>query len=141
MKLGLAPVYFPDIFLTTMQSSTFWETTVEVCKSIDDEFSRHGTPCVFVLLPSHYQIDEHVFSSYVKSLNVDTALVDLEQPNRILQELFESSSLLLVDPLEHLRAKASTGIALYGNIDSHLNAEGHRVVADYIVPTIKPEID
>ena len=77
----------------------------------------------------------------MKSLNVDTALVDLEQPNRILQELFESSSLLLVDPLEHLRAKASTGIALYGSIDSHLNAEGHRVVADYIVPTIKPEID
>jgi len=141
VKAGLAPVYFPDIFLTTMQSSACWETTVEVCKSIQVEFSRHGTPCIFVLLPSHYQIDEQVFDSYVKSLNVDTALVDLEQPNKMLQELFESPALLLVDPLEYMRAKASTGTALYGTIDSHLNAEGHKVVADYMVPIVSPGIE
>jgi hypothetical protein len=72
---------------------------------------------------------------------VDTALVDLEQPNKILRELVESSSLLLVDPLEHMRAKANTGIALYGTVDSHLNAEGHKVIADYMVPIISPGIE
>ena len=141
VKAGLAPVYFPDIFLTTMRSSACWETTIEVCESIRDEFARHGTTCIFALLPTHYQIDEHVFNSYVKSLNIDEALVDLEQPNNKLRNLFDSSSLVLVDPLEHMRATADKGATLYGSIDSHLNAKGHRVVADYMVPIVKSEIE
>jgi hypothetical protein len=140
MKLGLSPYYFPDVFMTETRSSACWSTTAEVCRSIHDEFSRHGTPCFFVLLPPDYQTDERIFHSYMKSLNVDVASVDLEQPNRILQRLCKASSLLLIDPLEHMRAKTKTGVTMYGYIDSHLNAQGHRVVAEYLVPIIRPMI-
>lgn len=137
MKLGLSAYYFPNIFSTKMQSSVCWETTVEVCKSIHDEFSSNGIPCFFVLLPSDYQIDTRIFNSYMKSFKIDATSVDLEQPNKILRRLFESSSLLLVDPLDNMREKAKTGINMYGYIDSHLNADGHKVVAEYIVPIIR----
>lgn len=135
MKLGLSAYYLPSIFATGMRQSPCWETTASVCKAIHYEFSRNGTPCFFVLLPADYQVDTNVFYAYTKSFNIDVTTVDLEQPNKLLKTLFES--VLLVDPLEYMRAKANTGIKMYGTIDSHLNVSGHKIVAEYITPVIE----
>lgn len=54
-----------------------------------------------------------------------------------MKALFESDSLLLVDPLEYMREKAKTGIKMFGTIDSHLNVSGHKIVAEYITPVIE----
>lgn len=137
MKWGLSPYYIPEVLTSKMQTSTCWATTTEICKSIRDEFARFSTPCFFVLIPIDFQTDVRIFDAYVKSLDVDTTLVDLEQPQAILHGLFAASSLSLVDPLEEMRAQVKAGKQLYGFIDSHLNKEGHKALAEYIEPQIK----
>lgn len=137
MKWGLSPYYIPEVVTTRMQTSSCWATTTEICKSIRDEFARFSTPCFFVLIPIDFQTDVRIFDAYVKSLDVDTTLVDLEQPQAILHGLFAASSLSLVDPLEEMRAQVKAGKQLYGFIDSHLNKEGHKALAEYIEPQIK----
>lgn len=136
MRMGLSPSTIRDVFKTKMQLSTNWKTTFEICKSINEVFSRQGTKCLFVLLPANYQVDPDVFNSYIKATRIDKASVDLEQPNKEIGKLFNSSSLVFVDSLPYMRSKLNTGQQMYGTIDSHFSPEGHKVVAEYIAPII-----
>jgi len=137
MKWGLSPYYIPEVFKTAMQPSTCWQTTTGICAAIKDEFVCYSTPCFFVFLPTDFQTDVKIFNAYIKSLSVDTTTVDLEQPQKTLGRLFMDSALTFADPLEYMRARVKQGEHLYGFIDSHLNKEGHKVVAEFIEPTIR----
>ncbi|HPG39442.1 MAG TPA: hypothetical protein PLP19_00735 [bacterium] len=137
MKWGLSPYYIPEVFKTAMQPSTCWQTTTGICAAIKDEFDCYNTPCFFVFLPTDFQTDVKIFNAYIKSLSVDTTTVDLDQPQNKLGRLFADSALTFADPLDYMRDRVNQGEHLYGFIDSHLNEEGHKVVAEFIEPTIR----
>lgn len=137
IKMGLSAYYFPRNFALEMRESPCWDVTADICKSISDEFNGRGIPCLFVLLPTDYQVNREIFDRYARSFDIDTASVDLYQPNRLLKHSFASRSLTLIDPIEHLRRKAEAGTTLYGFIDSHFNEHGHEAVAAYITPLIE----
>lgn len=137
IKLDLSPYYFPGVFMRDTPQFNRWEITAEICKSIHDEFSANNVPCLFVLLPPDYQVDGEMFHRYAESFGIDEASTDLDQPNRLLKESFESKSLMLVDPLEYMRGKAAAGLSMYGLVDNHFNENGHQAVADYIMPVVE----
>jgi lysophospholipase L1-like esterase len=136
-RLGLTAAYFPPVFKKELRESQRWDTTAEVCKTIDEEFKKHNTPVFFVLIPTNYQVHDDIFYKYIKSFNIDRESVDLSQPNTLLKEKFELLSLELVDPLEYMRKKAKEKEKMYGLVDKHFNAKGHHVLARYLIPYIE----
>ena len=92
---------------------------------------------LFVVIPTPYQVYEDVFERYVGSFNIHRASVDLYQPNRLLAVAFELNGLKLLDPIELMRERSVQAARLYGQIDGHLSAEGHRVLAEYVLPEVE----
>jgi hypothetical protein len=134
-QFGLTASYFPNIFQRSNEPADWWAITAETAKAIGNVFSDHGVPVTFVLIPSKYQVYEDVFYRYVQGFGIDVETVDLEQPNRLLKQEFRARDLVLMDLLEALRQHS--GGRLYGSIDSHLNADGHRFIASYLRPHVE----
>ena len=71
------------------------------------------------------------------ALNIDPALIDLDQPSRYLKAELESQGLTIIDATESLRAAHTAGeVDLYGRVDVHFGVNGHRHVADLLFPII-----
>jgi len=117
-----------------------WRITTEICEEIQNEFSRRGTPVFFVLLPTMMQVYEDVLRQYINGLSIDPRLIDSHQPNRMMKLHFETSGLLLVDPLEYMSLKAKSGYQMHGSGDRHFNKNGHQIVTEYIEPIIESYI-
>lgn len=134
-KLGLtARQRIPDLFVKSHASSPCWQVTADICKDIEQEFARHGTPVLFVLLPADYQVHERTFQEYVESFGTDPQSVDLTQPNVRLRQEFAARGLRLLDPLPDLRQQAERGGRIYPKFDMHFNENGHRVVSEFLAP-------
>jgi hypothetical protein len=111
--------------------------TVDILADIATTADRYDVPVLFVLLPTTYQINEAEFEWYKTAFELDPTTVDLDQPTRLLQTGLEERNLPVFDTTEVLRAAHRQGIDdLYGRIDSHLGRNGHRVVADYLLPHV-----
>jgi hypothetical protein len=136
-KLGLTPMYFPAVFKISEEASDRWDVSTAICRDIYEEFRRRGAGTLFVLIPAPYQVDQAAFARYVEAFNIDVASVDLELPNKLLARRFSEASLRLVDPLPQMRLRHEAGVQLYGVVDRHLNAEGHRVLAETLLPVVK----
>lgn len=141
MKLGLSMAFFPSEHDRDQVGAARWEVTASVLEEIDVVARKAGSTAIFVLIPSNFQVHPAIFESYASGFDIDTALVDLEQPNRIMRELLHRRGLHVVDPLESLRAEGASGPLLYGLIDTHLTARGHAVIARDLVPVIAAAID
>jgi hypothetical protein len=89
-----------------------------------------------VLIPTDFQVDKPTFDGYVSGFGIDPATVDLDQPTRRLLEEFAERKLQVVDALPKFRELSATGNVLYGDIDPHLSAAGHRALADLLLPEV-----
>lgn len=133
MKLGLSAAYFPPQFTIAQADSPHWLATAEIGREIADLAAEKGTPTVFLLIPTAYQVDEQVFHEYSKGFDIDPAQVDLEQPNRLLGGALTALDLITLDALAPLRrAHEYAEEPLYGRVDTHFSPGGHRVVAEYL---------
>lgn len=135
-KIGLSSNYFPVVFRKRFQDHSSWATTIQICKKIEQAFAKNDVPVSFVLIPTTYQVNPEVQLDYLNAFDVNADSVDMEQPNRILAQLFAKDSLTLFDPLSFFKEKTSNGIALYGSIDAHFNEEGHNAMAEYLMPML-----
>jgi hypothetical protein len=82
-------------------------------------------------------VDRTLFEAHVELLGVDPDAVDLEQPSRLLLEQLGARQLAAVDATPALRAAWRAGErGLYGRVDTHLEPEGHRVVAELLEPRL-----
>ncbi|MEP7353423.1 MAG: hypothetical protein ABI824_09365 [Acidobacteriota bacterium] len=134
--LGLTASYFPPVFLLTDQSSSRWDVTTTICRSIAEEFASHKVPVIFVLVPTPYQVDKDTFETYRRAFKIDPKSVDLEQPNKLMNTRLRQANLTVLDPLEEMRKVEDQGQELYGSFDSHLNANGHKELAKLLMPFI-----
>jgi lysophospholipase L1-like esterase len=130
-------MYFPAVFELSEAASDRWEVSTAICRDIQAEFAKHDARVLFVLIPAPYQVDQAAFAKYVEAFNIDVSSVDLELPNRLLAQRFLDASLRLVDPLAEMRLRQQAGTRLYGSVDRHLNAEGHSVLAEILLPVIE----
>ena len=137
-RVGLAAdSYFPPVYKISEKNSERWEVTTEICEEIQQVFARHMTPVFFVILPAPFQINVDSFYESLDIYDIISDSVDIDQPNTIMRDMFQSESLHLEDPLMHMRKIAEEGRLMYGEVDGHFNAYGHEVVAEYIIDEIE----
>jgi len=141
MKMGLSAAYFPDQFRTREAESSRWAVTADICRGIADLADSYGVPIIFMLLPTSYQVDADAFDGYLRGFDIDSAGVDLDQPNRLLGHALEARGLTVLDPVDALRREHGRGVRLYGRVDTHFNANGHRVVERFIEPSVGSFLD
>jgi hypothetical protein len=134
MKTGVSPLYFPQEFRKSEATSQRWALTADICREISEEAAKHGAKALFVLIPADFQVDEVKFNAYVTGFGIDTATVDLDQPTRLLAQELGSRGLNVVDPLPQFRALYKSGKRLYGTVDQHLSAEGHKALVESVAP-------
>ncbi|MBU0518328.1 hypothetical protein KJ564_05250 [bacterium] len=138
--LGYTNRAIPDVFWVENRDFDKWEINAQICLSIAEKFKKYEIPVVYILIPTVFQCNTKFFDNHIQSSNISPAAVDLYQPNRILAEKLAERNLLLIDPLESLQEKEEAGIVVNGMIDRHLNEAGHRVLAEFIYPTIVDQL-
>ncbi len=136
-RLGLSANYFPPIFQLEEVSSDRWDVTTTICQRIEQEFRSRGIPVLFVLIPAPYQVDAARFEAYTKAFQIDSQAVDLDMPGKLLGRRFQAHGLQLLDPLNSMRERKQLGQDLYGEVDGHLNAKGHEVLAELLLPEVQ----
>ena len=139
-KMSLSSAYFPFVFYKKYKDHPSWEVTARICKKIERQFAENNVPVDFVLIPTTYQVNPRVMEEYMNAFDINTDSVDMEQPNRILGELFMKDSMTLHDPLSFFRRKTEEGIALYGTIDAHFNENGHEATAEFLMPILSEHL-
>jgi len=136
MRFGLTYLYVPEEILRANADKPRWQITADVMRDIDALGRSHGVPVLFVLIPGNYEVEPDVFRKYLKGFDIDSASVDLEQPNRLLASRLAPLSLRTIDLLQPLREQAAKGKRLYGRVDVHFSPEGNDAVTRTIEPTV-----
>lgn len=136
MQLGVAPMEFPSHFYTSDASGERWAVTAELLADIDDQARQTGAASLTVMVPTPFQVDSASFMQYVRGYGIDPATVDLDQPNRRLQQELEARGLQFYDPLPAFRAAHESGIRLHGRVDPHPTPEGHRILVAGLTPIV-----
>jgi len=138
-KLGLTRMVMPATLLTANRNSTMWDVTAKACKRIEEEFARHRTPVLFVLLPARYEAHDHLFREHLRVFDIPDESADIDQGRRKLMAAMEHEGLSVVDALPCLRNAAETtpGKEVYSPVYQHLNPRGARAVAECIMPLVE----
>jgi hypothetical protein len=141
LRLGLTPAYFPVEFLKHEADGKRWTITADICRDLARAAAARGTPTLFVLIPTGFQVDPETFAQQVVGFGVDSTTVDLDQPNRRLAEELEARGLTVVDALPAFRAARADGKRLYGTVDPHLSPAGHSVLTSVVAPVAAELLD
>ena len=128
MRLGLTGVYVPSELRRTEAESRRWQVTGGLLAGIDTLARQHGTPTLFVLIPSIEQVDSEVLARRTRAFHIDPASLDLDQPDRLMRAQLTALGLEWVSLLDPLRAAQARGVQLYGRVDPHPTAVGHQVM-------------
>jgi lysophospholipase L1-like esterase len=136
-RMGLTAYYFPAIFQTAMDGDSIWTNTGESLETIAGLFHDNHTPLLIVIIPTPYQVHEKEFERYIHMFKIDRSHVDLELPNRLLNEQLRRRQLQFIDLLAPLRRQsAATDKRLYGLVDNHFNEAGHSLVGQALAPEV-----
>ncbi|MCZ6756031.1 MAG: hypothetical protein O7E49_12030 [Gemmatimonadetes bacterium] len=136
MRIGLWRGRMPGHFRKSEAASERWGVTAEICSSIATLVGQHGAPTIFVLLPVFFQADPRIFGADLRALGLDSALMDVDQPNRLLGRALGELRLEVLDLLPVFRIATAEGRELYGRVDKHLSPEGHALAVARLTPMI-----
>lgn len=128
MRLGLTARYIPTELRLDHAGSPAWDVTADILSELHRDIRARGIPALFVLIPSHYQVEPDRLREHARALGIDPARLDAEQPNRLLGERLRRRGIPVVDLLPVFREAAEGGAELYGRIDPHFSPEGHRAM-------------
>lgn len=132
MRAGLTAAKFEPVFYKTELSSKRWANTADICAAIASLAAARGVPAIFFLIPASYQVDTTIQGQYVRGFGVDTATIDMNQPNRVLGDSLRARGLNVLDALPVLRQAFGTGAQPFGRVDRHLSAEGHLIIERFL---------
>ncbi len=135
MRAGLSARRFPPVLLREEASAERWQVSAETCGLLADEVAERGLPVLFVLLPGIWQIDRQTAETTAHAVGLEPREIDMDQPSlRMMLEL-EKIGLQVIDITPAMRTAWAAGReALYGTVDYHFAAGGHRVVAEAVTP-------
>jgi hypothetical protein len=136
MRVGLTPIEVPSILRRSEAQSPRWGVTADILADIDSVAKTHGAPVVFALIPAIEQVEPAVFQERIRSFGIDSSALDLDQPERLMIHELQLRNLTYVSLLPALRAAQARGVTLYGRVDMHPSADGHRVMWDGIAPIL-----
>jgi len=134
MRLDLAPLTFPPQFLRSEAAAPRWDVTADLLEEIHELAARRGVPALFVLIPAPFQVDSADLGRYVRGFDLDPTSIDLELPNRTLDEELSARGLWVYDPLEAFRSAHDGGRRLFGDVDPHFTPTGNALFAELVAP-------
>ncbi len=95
----------------------------------------YGAQFLLALAPTKEQVHAEDLAEVVEFMDLDTGMLDMDKPQRIISEFAAANGIAVVDLLEQMR-RAGTGKRLYFPINSHWNAAGHRVAEEVLAPHV-----
>lgn len=141
MRAGLTPVEVPPNLKRSEANSGRWAVTADILAGIDSAAKARGIPTMYMLIPAIEQVVPTVLAERAKSFKIDPASLDLDQPDRLMAEQLGQRHLPLVSLLPLLRDAQQRKVDLYGRVDMHPSADGHRVMwngaASLLAQTLK----
>ncbi|MFA6111374.1 MAG: hypothetical protein WDA75_21670 [Candidatus Latescibacterota bacterium] len=107
------------------------QATTDLLIRCRDLCRAQGARFVVLMVPLKEQVYESAWEAALEYNGVrpGPAAVDRDAPNRIVRRLAAAAGIELVDVLDLLRDRAASE-AFYYQVDPHLTAAGHRVVAE-----------
>jgi hypothetical protein len=137
MRLGMTHDYLPVEYQRSEAASPRWSTTAAIASDLHRAAAERGVPTLFVLVPERFQVYPDDFQRYLRGFGIDSTLVDVDQPTRLLRTAFAGEKLRVIDALPGMRAIADTSRErLYGSVDQHLSPAGHRALASVVLPEL-----
>jgi len=133
---GLTAEEFPAELLREEASSPRWSVTADILSDIRNVAQAHGVPTLFVLIPAPYQVDTAEFHRSLRAFRIDSAAVDLDQPDRLMGEAMSRHRLDVYDMLSDFRQAARAGARLYGKVDRHPSPAGHDLLERVLEPLV-----
>ncbi len=91
--------------------------------------TERGFEFLFVLVPDRHQVNEQLLAVRSEYYGIDLAALDVSAPNATLAAIFDDLGIEFIDSTDCLRA-AGRATAIYYVRDNHLNASGHRALAE-----------
>ncbi len=106
-----------------------WELDQRLLLEAKEFTQRNNMRLIVVVLPAIYQVYEDAWTKYFTTFKVDPNLYDLNKPQTLLNEFCQKNGIEIIDMLPGMRREGKSQ-QLFFPIDTHMNPEGHRVVAD-----------
>jgi len=124
---------FLDSFLVDNDRSDAWHTTGEALSRITQLAREKQVETLFVLLPPYWFFDEALLDETLWAYGLARDEIDPSLAGRRLLEELSSRGLDAIDATASMRVASEDGVDdLYGRVDKHLGAGGHRVLADFL---------
>ena len=136
MRFGLTAIEVPSELRKSEAEAPRWSLTADLLAEIDSMAASRGIPSVFALIPSIETVVPSVLSERVEAFGIDSASIDIEQPERLMRGELERRGLSVVSTLQPLRAAQGRGVVLYGRADPHPSAAGHQVMWNAVAPAL-----
>jgi len=74
---------------------------------------------------------------YEKGFGLDPSKIDINQPQRLMDQQMAQRGLTYVDALPAFRAAASRTNQLFGRVDRHFTPNGHALMASVVAPALQ----
>jgi len=136
MKLGLSARYVPQEMFPSEWITEAWSTTAKTIRDTVRMADRRGIPSVVVIVPSHYQVVPEALEIYSEGFDFDTSGLDPLLPDKTLEGFLSREGVEYIDTFSALEHAFGEGEVVYGAVDTHLNARGHEVVLEAVLPEI-----
>lgn len=126
-------LYKPTSEKKELDKKRFRNAIAEFKKVVEQD----GGELVLILLPSKEQVSSAMLKETLKACNLNESDLDLMAASRLCKEIAESNGLKLIDLYEDFKASSFP----FFDIDEHLNAIGHEVIAERIVTEYAKDAD
>jgi hypothetical protein len=82
-----------------------------------------------ILLPSKEEAYPKYYDEVVSVYNLDTNLIDLNYPNKLMSSWCDSNAVMLINVKKHI---SNINDDIYFDYDEHLNSNGHQILAGMV---------
>ena len=113
------------------QSAAAWSTLFRLVDLLHEDVVASGARLEILIVPSVIQVYPELWERFVRTNPPPAgAQWSRDAPNQRIAEHLRAKGVVVVDPLETLRAAAQTNLFLYFPWNSHWTPAGHRLVAE-----------
>jgi hypothetical protein len=111
-------------------ASDCWKQTDAAIKMIHSESTRRGSRLILAFIPDRLQVDDNYWRIVAQKFRLRFEDYDRNAPNKKLKELCRIQGIAFIDLTDALRREWARGTKHnpYWKIDSHLNADGNRII-------------
>ncbi len=89
----------------------------------------NNTELSIILLPSKEEAYPKYYDEVVNVYQLDTNMIDLNYPNRLISSWCDSNNVMLIDVKKHIH---NINDDIYFDYDEHLNSTGHQILAGIV---------